>query len=223
MLRVLSLLLVPSALLAQAVPSSLMSVQLDPARRVLQIRNNYNVDAVTIVVGHLVGTRYSQTRSWDAATGPQAELLAPGGVRDISNAALDWENWDVLAVIYADGYVAGSPDMIQSLIDAHQIVAHQLEKAIDVLNTDPDPQAAMEKLLEESRRRRPATRRPRTVQAGATLALGPIFMAPMMAQTSVPRYVKNQFDAGVSRALILVALTDWQSRLRQYQLDVAFV
>jgi hypothetical protein len=223
MLRVLSQLLLATALPGQPVPSSLLNVELDSARRVLQIRNNYNSDAISIVVGHRVGYRYSQTRSWDAASGPEAEPLASGAVRDISNGALDWENWDVLAVIYADGYVAGSPEVIQSLIEGHQIVARQLEKAIGILNTEPDVTAAVESWFAESRRLNGTNRRSRRFPGGAILTPGPIFMGPVMAQLSVPRYVKNQLDEGVSRVLIVTALTAWQSRLQKYQFNVAFV
>ena len=143
MWRVVSFLLMPAAMLAQPVPRSMLAIEMDPAHRVLQVRNHYNSDAISIVVAHSNGNRYNSWKSWDATLNVDAGPLAPGAARDITQGPPDWENWDILAVVYADGNFAGSRAVVQSILQNHTLIATELELAIHILNSEPDRSAAI--------------------------------------------------------------------------------
>ncbi len=73
----------------------------------------------------------------------------------MSNGPLDYENWDVLAVIYADGTYAGNRELIQAIMQSRQIVSEEIEKATSILSARADAQAAIESWFQGKHPMRP--------------------------------------------------------------------
>ncbi|HEY3835593.1 MAG TPA: hypothetical protein VGL72_03440 [Bryobacteraceae bacterium] len=220
MWRIVPFLLAPVAMLAQPVPKSMLAIELDPARRVLQVRNHYQSDAISIVVAHSNGNRYDSWKTWDAANCLEVAPLQHGDARDITLGPPDWESWDILAVVYADGNVAGSREVIQAVMQGHAMIASELEVAIHILNSDPDPATAIDTWFDQLRKPSASSE---TVRRRAPGSLGIHPEPPLMTRLRVPRYVRTQLQNGVSRPEIVAALTAWRERLKTYQAGVVYL
>ncbi len=134
------------------------------------------------MLGHREGSRYRHTRWYDLALAPAGgEPLAPGAAFKMSNGPLDYENWDVLAVIYADGTYAGNRELIQSIMQSRQIVSEEIEKATSILSARADAQAAIESWFQETRKH---PMRPRPTRANLASRV-PGAIGTIMAEISV--------------------------------------
>jgi glutaredoxin-related protein len=215
MRRLLCLAIVPILVGAQSVPLSFLKIEEEPGSVVLRVRNLYDAPATGFVLGceELDGRVHTWTR-WDVLLIAEAQVLAPGETRQFS-ATKKAGNWKTLAVIYADGAVSGSPELIRSILEDRETVAIQLARASEILSNPLDPQAAVESWFQGAKHSQN--------ERVQLLPGGPARVLPVMARMAVPRYVKMQLAQGNSPQEILDSLRIWQRRLAAYRLDMMFL
>jgi hypothetical protein len=218
MWRILSLLIVPISMMAQTPSLSLLSVEEDAGRHVLQLRNLYSAAVTCYVIGYEPsGIEPRRRNQWDLLLQPNAEAspLEPGATRVFDPASISGENqhpeaWKPLAVVYADGTYAGDADIIQSILDDRRTVALQIQKGLDILSAGGNVQPEVDRWFEETRNGKPSV--PFGARRGYLLSI-----------FEVSGYVRRELKRGITPGEIVQELKSWQARLQQYQLSVAFV
>ena len=213
MWRIISLLLLPTWLLAQAVPLSLLHIEEDEAKHVLVLRNQYQADITAYVIAYAPEQGRRWSTQWDVAQTPRGEPIPPGGTRDLGPRMDDGARFaQPLAVIYSDGAYAGSFDLVRSILAARQVTAQHLQEAIGILTANSDAQEAIKAWSQTARAR----------QARAILGRSRSVVMPIFG-LGVPLYVISQLRQGSTQPEILATLRNWQKRFEEYGLVQAFV
>jgi hypothetical protein len=218
MWRILFPLIVPISMMAQTPSLSLLSVEEDAGRHVLQLRNLYSAAVTCYVIGYEPSGFEPRRRThWDLLLQSNAAVtpLEPGATRVFNPASFAGENehpeaWRPLAVIYADGTYAGDDTLIQSILDDRRTVAVQVQKGLDILTPGGDVAPEVDRWFQETRNGKPS------VRFGASRGY-------VLSILQVAGHVRMELKRGITPGEIVQELKSWQARLQQYELSVAFI